>query len=296
MYGLRRTGAEKLTYAVTLQLLPKERDGYDNAYYDADVDVNANDVEEDEQNYQGQYGDNKLRPRRVFVIVRVQGVEFEVFASRSGLVYENVKKHDNDHDLDGRANEARDGRDACAGSQCAHGCHVGHLRAARHCQGERVRAGAQNAQNEALGNVTVRKNGKRDGIHEHNENAGVYAAHAQHYSYHQKNRYGNNVFPGVARAGFEQGRHDGLGNGIGCSAHGVDLRLYVAEQQNEEKAADGDKHAVNECTCQGVDKRQPVEKHDNGRAYYGCYIDRPVFIAEYDYYQKAEQASDYTHK
>ena len=228
--------------------------------------------------------------------VRVQGVEFEVFASRSGLVYENVKKHDNDHDLDGRANEARDGRDACAGSQCAHGCHVGHLRAARHCQGERVRAGAQNAQDEALGNVTVRKNGKRDGIHEHNENAGVYAAHAQHYSYHQKNRYGNNVFPGVARAGFEQGRHDGLGNGIGCSAHGVDLRLYVAEQQNEEKAADGDKHAVNECTCQGVDKRQPVEKHDNGRAYYGCYIDRPVFIAEYDYYQKAEQASDYTHK
>src|SRR5699024_10382743 len=117
-------------------------------------------------------------------------------------VYEQVQQHDDDGYLHRRAHEARHQGDGRVRTQGAHGRDVRHLRAARHGQREGVAARAEDAEDEALGYVAVLEDGQGYGVHEHDEHAGVDAAHAQDYADDQQHRDGDDVFARVARSGL----------------------------------------------------------------------------------------------
>lgn len=221
--GVRRAGADELTQVLRLELLPEQQDGQNGATDHADVDVDLQNVEGDKERDQRNECDPEIRPRCAFVIVRIEGVELKMLALGPRLVDVDIHQDDDDDDFDRRADKAGDERHIRRRAEGGHGGDVGHLRAAGHGQRKRIGSRGEHAEDKALGNVAIFKDRERDRIHEHDEHAGIDAAHAEDDADGNNDRDRDHIFLRVAGAGPQELAHDRVGDGEGRAALRIDL-------------------------------------------------------------------------
>ena len=159
------------------------------------------------------------------------------------MIDQSVHHQQNHHDLYDSTHNARDRSHSGAGLQHAHCSHIGHFWTAGKGQGEGVGRSTQDAQDEALGDVAVLKNGKGDGIHEDDHNTGNDAAHAQQGANDHDDAQCDDILRCVAGVFSDELVHDGGGDGVGGAALSKEGGLDAAEHEHKEETVNGGKDA-----------------------------------------------------
>lgn len=222
-HGVHCAAVEHGLEILMAQLRPEQCNGQRDGAQQADVDVELPDVEQQEEHNHREEGDDQLRLAAGIVIARVKRVELKVLAAFAGTVDEQVHDDEDRGDLGRRAHESGHQRHVGRRAEHGHGGHVRDLRAAGHGQREGERAGAQNAEDEFLRDIAALENDQRDGVHEHDDDAGDDTAEVEDGADDQNDGHGDEVFAGAAHVLLEQEIHNGVGDGVGGAALRVDL-------------------------------------------------------------------------